>query len=375
MAIVIFRRVCFPPDLRGVRVTGAARVARIAMAMLAAATLWWLPVSPGNTQQISLTLDDITGAGWGARGIRASFINGSVSIQITDVQAGGQSWKDVRLDCAALRLERARIACDDGLLAAPALGEKIPLAFIYVTDKRVLELSLKPARDETWHVNMAPGKRGNDLGLRIDGGRLQRAAPWLPPEWPKLNAGVVNGTLGYTGDGRISAKLIVSNAGFADTTGLHAGEKIGFTLDIATEPVADALRWNATLQWQAGESFWQPIYLKAANQHLSAEGRLDAKSLAVERGVLAYPGLGEVAFAGVYDLADRKILQATVDAPAIPLAALHEMVLKPFLAGTALAEIRADGRVSAALRLTGAGLHSVDVKLHNVSFEIGRAHV
>lgn len=325
--------------------------------------------APARSQQISLTLDDITGAGFSAQGIRASFVNGVVTIQIAAVKLGEQSWKDILLDCAALRLEHARIACDEGMLSAPALGEKIPLSFSYRTDKRALELAFKPAKGETWQVNMTPGKRGSDLSLRIESGRLQRAAPWLPPDLPKLNAGVINGSVVYGGDGRISAKLTVTNVGFADATGLRACEKMGFTLDAAAEPAADHLRWNATLVWQAGETFWQPIYLKAANQRLSAEGRLGAKLLTVERGVLGYPGVGDVTFAGAYDLAGKRISQARAEAQAIPLTPLHEIVLKPFLEGTALSDLRSDGRVSAALRLTEAGLQSVDVKLDNVSFE------
>lgn len=357
--------------MRGRVAHAVAGVLRWTYLALAAAALLLLLSAPARTQQILLTLDDITGAGFAAQGIRASFVDGVVNIQIAAVKLGEQSWKDIRLDCTALRFERARIACDEGMLAAPALGEKIPLSFNYHTgsDKRVLELTFKPAKNETWQVNMVPGKRGNDLILRVEGGRLQRVVPWLPPDWPKLNAGEVNGIISYGGAGRISAKLKFTNAGFADVTGLHAGEKIGFTLDAAAEPVADYLRWNAILVWQTGETFWQPVYMKAANQRLSAEGRLDAKSVTIERGVLAYPGLGDATFSGVYDLAGKKISQARADAEAIPLIALQEIVLKPFLEGTALSDLRTDGRVSAALRLTGSGLQRVDVKLDKVSFE------
>jgi hypothetical protein len=331
----------------------------------------------GRTQQITLTLDDLTGAGFSAQGIRMAFVgagkggSSSVLIELGTVSLGAQSWKNIKLDCTALRLERKRIACDDGALM---LAEKIPLTFSYLTDTRVLDVSLKPAKDETWQFGMRPGKRGNDLSVRIDGGSLQRIAPWLPPDLPKISAGIINGVIDYNGDGRIATKLALSNVAFADAIGLHAGEKIGLALDAQAEPAGDDLRWKATLAWSAGEAFWQPVYLKAANQQLSAEGRLNAKQLTIERGALRYPGVGDVTFAGGYDFATQKISQANVSAEAIPLAALHESVLKPFLDGIALSDLRTEGRISAEMQMTDKGMQSVDVRLDSVSFEDKTQH-
>ncbi len=329
----------------------------------------------GRTQQITLTLDDLTGAGFSAQGIRMAFVGAGkaggsrVVFELGVVNFGAQSWKNITLGCTALRLERTRIACDDGALA---LAEKIPLTFTYLTDKRVLDVAFMPAKGETWHLTMRPakrGERGNDLSVRVDGGGLQRFAPWLPPGLPKITAGVIDGTIDYSGEGRIAARLALSGVGFADTSGLHAGEKIGLTLDAQAEPAGDDLRWKAILAWSDGEAFWQPVYLKASNQQLSAEGRLDATQLHIERGTLRYPGVGDVAFSGDYDFAGKSVSQGHVSAQEIPVAGLYESLLKPFLDGTSLSDLRTDGRISAALQLNGNGVQRVDVRLGNVSFE------
>ena len=351
-------------SLLDVRAAGAVRVGR-AGAIFLLVTLGL--ATSGRTQQITLTLDDLTGAGFSAQGIRIVFVGGgATTIDVGAVNLGAQSWKNIKLDCKALRLERTRIACDDGVLA---LGEKIPLSFSYLTDKRVLDVALKPAKDESWQLNMRPGKRGNDLSMRIDGGRMQRFSPWLPPDMPKISAGVVNGIVDYSGDGRITAKLALSAVGFADASGLHAGEKIGATLDAQAEPAANDLRWNAVVAWTAGEAFWQPVYLKAANQQLSAEGKLDANQVRVERGMLRYPGMGDVAFSGVYDFSAKRISQGSVSAKEIQIAALYESVLKPFLEGTSLSDLRTEGRLSADVQMGDKGMQSMDVRLANVSFE------
>ncbi len=384
-ATVIFRRVFSRPNVKASRAArvACARLARKASAakgainVIRAAGAFALLVmgmlAPlGRTQQITLILDDLTGAAFSAQSIKLAFVGGgAAAIDIGALTVGAQSWKHIHLECKQLALERARIACDEGVLPA---GEKIPLSFSYATDQRVLSVALKPAPDETWQMQLRPGRQGNDLTIRMDGGRLQRVAAWWPPDLPKINAGVVDGVIEYEGDGRIAAKLSLSNAGFADAVGLHAGEKLGISMALQAEPDAQALRWRAQLAWSAGEVFWQPLYLKSANQQLSMEGRLDAAHLRVARGSLRYPGIGDVTFSGDYDLGAKKVTGAQASAQAIPVAALYESVLKPFLDGSTLSDLRTDGRVSAEVHLGVDGLQRVDVQLDNVSLEDKTQH-
>lgn len=320
----------------------------------------------GRAQQIVLTIDDIAGNGFAARNIRIDYRNGAVAINIGAASLGTQSWQNIRLDCAVLKLERTRIACDDGVLA---LAEKIPLSFVYTADKRSLDVAFKPGQGESWQLGLRPGKRGNDLHLRIEGGRLQRVAAWLPQDIPNIHAGVVNGDIRYSGDGEIAARLRVTDAAFADPSGLHAGEKIGFTLEAKAAAVADRMRWNALLAWTAGEAFWAPVYLKAAHQQLFAEGSLDAKQVRIERGALRFPGIGDAAFSATYDLTAKALAQGRASVAALPVAALYETLLKPFLVGSSFAELSADGRVSAELDLTEKGVQRVLLQLDRVSLE------
>lgn len=320
----------------------------------------------GRAQQITLSIGDIAGNGFAARDIRFDYTRGVVAINVGAASLGTQSWQNIRLNCEALKLERARIACDDGVLA---LAEKIPLSFVYLTDKRSLEVTFKPDKDERWQLSLRPGKRGNDLDLKIDGGRLQRIAPWLPADLPAVRAGVVNGVIRYRGDGEIDARLSVTQAAFADTSALHAGEKIGLTLEAKAAAVAGQMRWNTTLAWTAGEVYWEPVYLKAAHQQLSAEGSLDAKQVRVERGVLRFPGVGDAVFSATYDLAAKALAQGRASVAALPVSALYETLLKPFLAGTSFAELSADGRMSAELEMTDKGVQRVTLQLDRVSLQ------
>jgi hypothetical protein len=377
VAIAIFRPAFSLPDAAAKRPQRVRGGCAIVAAVCLTAVLGWAATS--QSQHITLALDDLSGGSFSAQGIRIAFAGGgagkdratAVAIDIAALNAGGQAWKNVRLNCATLLLERTRIACDDGVLV---VGDKIPLAFNYLTDKRVLEVALKPAPDETWQLNLRPGRRGNDLSVRVDGGRVQRLAAWLPPHLPKVGAGTLSGVIDYSGEGHFAAKLALRNAGFADTSGLHAGEKIGVAIEAQAERLADALRWTATLAWNTGEVFWQPVYLKAENQQLSAAGSLHAKQLRVDRATLRYPGVGDVAFSGTYDLAAKKIAAGNVSAPSIQVSALYESVLKPFLEGTSFSDLRTDGRLSVELQLGEQGMQRVEVQLDKVSFEDRTQH-
>lgn len=364
----ICRRAFSPPDGRVAVPHRLLRILPIVAGLLVVANF----ALPARAQLLTLRIDDISGDGFSAQAIEAQYSGNAVALRIGTLKLAGQSWQGVRLDCAALKLERTRIACDDGVLQ---LAEKIPLAFSYDSAMRVLDVALKPAKDEAWQLNLQPAtqaRRGSDLTLRIEGGRAQRVALWLqnlPKDTPKVTGGVLNGVVRYGADGRIGANLALVGASFSDAKGLHAGEKLGMTLAFNATPAADHLRWDAVWGWQGGEAFWQPLYVKAANQQLSAAGRLDAKLLRVERGALRYPGVGELAFTGAYDFNAGKLTEARASAQAIAVPALYDAILKPLLAGGAFDDLRSDGRVSGEIALNGQGVQSVDLRLEHVAFE------
>lgn len=348
----------FPPETGVVQALSACRRITAGGLLLLAAV--------SHAQQISLTVDDVSGGGFAAQGIRAEYRGGTVDIHLDAVKLGTRSWKQVKLDCAALKQERARISCNDGAVALP---ERIPLSFHYQTDKRELDLALKPASDESWQLSVRPAVRGNDLSVRIHDGRLQRVAGWLPLGLPKVTAGTARGTLTYGGDGQIAVQLLLKNAAFADATGLHAGEKLGLTVDGKAMPAKEGMRWEASLAWSEGEVFWQPLYLKAAQQQLAVAGTLDDRRVKVDRGTLRFPAVGDASFSGTYDLAASKLVDGQASTQEVAVPALYETLLKPFLAESSFADLRTEGRASAAFVLNEKGLQRVDVTLAGISFE------
>ncbi len=333
----------------------------VAILLLAASQVW--------PQQITLTLDDLTGPGFAASGIKLNLAGGAeraLVVEIASVNFASRSWKNVQLRCARLRIESRLIDCPAGELLA---DEKIPVSFNYATDTRALDIALMPAAGEAWRLALRQGKNGVDTEITIDGGKLQRLATWLPAGMPAIGAGTVKGVISHNSAGEVTAKLAIAGLAFSDKQGLHAGEKIALNIDIQAGRRGDQWQWKTNVAWTDGEAFWQPLYLKAANQSLAVQGTYDSKQLRLDVGVLRYPALGEANFTAAYDLAAGKVTQATVRTSSIKMQPLYELVLKPYLAQSSFADLRTDGEIVLAAEIGAQGARSVDVKLDNLSFE------
>ena len=155
--------------------------------MLYGAVLWWGVCSSPLGQRITLTLDDLTGNGFSARDIRVQVLGGgdrgaSVAIDVGSLNLGAHVWRQVKLNCVALKMG-AEVSCDEGVLS---LGEKIPVKFKYQREARALEVVLLPSAQERYRISVSPSsvvKAGNDVrvlmtrrdraGEVIEGGRTQ----------------------------------------------------------------------------------------------------------------------------------------------------------------------------------------------------------
>ena len=286
-------------------------------------------------------------------------------VDIDRLTVAGRTWKKVKLACPDMQLAGARIACANGVLD---IGEKIPVGFSYASDTRDLTLELKPAADETWRIAGRVAGAKTALQVEVDKGRLDRLASWLPANAPKISAGRASGTIAMQGSA-IKARLEIDGVAFADASGLHAGEKIGATLEADAAEKANEWRWSARLAWRSGEVFWQPLFLSAKGQRLRMQGVTARGKSEVGEGELELPAVGTIAFNARWDHASRALESVEARSSRIRVAPLYEDVLKPLLQETALADLRADGEAAVALKAAGGTVTSLDLDLNAVSFE------
>lgn len=321
-----------------------------------------------HAKELALSIEDLRAPAFSAQSLRASLTGPALrelTLDIDRLTVAGRTWRNVKLACPALELPAGRIACARGVLD---LGEKIPVSFSYATGERDLLVELKPAADEAWRIAGRVGGADTALEIKIDRGRLDRLASWLPAAAPKLGAGRASGTISLK-ESALEARLTIDGVAFSDTSGLHAGEKIGAALEADAAAKGDEWRWSARLAWRSGEVYWQPVFVAAGGQRLQLEGTTAHGVTNVRAGRLDLPGVGAVELAAQWDHANAALTALEARATRLRIGALYEHLLKAPLQGTALSDLRAEGEVTFAASLGGSGLKAIDADLKDVSFE------
>lgn len=321
-----------------------------------------------HARELTLEIDDIVAPTFSARAVRIGFSGAGwrdLDLQIERLTVAGRELGKVRLRCSETQVSGARVACARGVVEA---GEKIPVSFSYSTERGDLALELKPAADETWRVSGRVAGAQTSLEVRIDNAQLKRMAKWLPAALPTPTAGRASGTVRLSGSA-VSARIGIDGFAFADASGMHAGEKLGATIEADASSKGDVWRWAARIGWRTGEAFWQPLFLAATGQELSVEAISASGRTEFTKGELKLPRVGTVAFNGRWNHKTNALDALDAQASRVALAPLYEQILKPLLQETALADLRLEGDATFALKAEAGALTAVDVELHGVSLE------
>ena len=322
-------------------------------------------------QQVALTIDRIDGPYIAASNIKGVLRAAAVTmleLRIAEVTIAGHSWRNVRVECPDLKRERDQLICAQAVLETPL---KVPLSFRYSTLTKNLELTLKPAAGEEWRLTLESHGALRTFTLAVSNGLLTRINAWWPAGWPQVNAGIVNGRLMFSdgSDTQAVADLTVADFGFADGSGLHAGEKIAAAVSLQAARRGDQWQWQSRLEWKSGDIFWQPLFASGGGHVLNAAGMADERRVTAERGRLALTDIGDIDFSATIEQAAGRLISANLKAAGIDIAALYAKLLQPMLQGTALGDLRCDGRADIALEVKDGAVVAVDVAFKRVSIE------
>lgn len=318
--------------------------------------------------RVALTLETIEGEGFVARS--ASIVLDparGLTVNVGSLAAAGHTWKNLRLECTRPQVEPHRIACPEALLHAEA---RVPVSFSYESRTGALDVTLRPAAGESWRIRTKQGRDAREIRADVENGSLTRIASWLPAGVPATRGGVLQGSVVYdSATSRGFARVGISGLAFSDADGLRAGEKIGADLELDLHRGGELWHWNAAFNWREGEVFWQPLYVKAAGQTVRATGTTAGGRTRIAQGHLDWGALGRVNFTGVGDHDTAEIVEADVASDRLAVPVLYEQVVKPFVQGTALDDLRADGAIAAAVQVRQGALRSAELQFNGVFIE------
>ena len=326
-----------------------------------------------NAAQIEMGVADIVSPTFSARTIKLTLLqNGSADLQIAELHIAEKIWHKVRLHCAEFALSSAKVACRQGKLdAAPDL----PFTFSYEFATQQLELRLAVKGNEVWQMKADFHARPWRISALLRNAQAFRLAALLPEGLPLPTKGMLNGTLALQGNKEgmrsVSADLQLADVSFSDSSGLRAGEKIQAKLHLDATHTAQLWDGRIKLDWQGGELFWQPLYLRGGHT-LEADVQWNGAQLKIAHATLDLNGVGKIELDALWDVPHKQLLSANVSGNKLGLARMFSDYAKPFLAGGTLAESEMSGTSDLNWKYSRGATQELKLSLHDAAFVDGK---
>ncbi len=225
-----------------------------------------------------------------------------------------------------------------------------------------LKAQIKPDQEKSW----------TDAGLSCASFVNPQVGEWrcqdgnLTTEHSKVPFSLTFNSQKLNGIQQIAANLTLKEASFSDAAGLHAGEKVTGTIHAKALKKSEAWQWQADVDWQKGEVFWQPFYFASGGHSLQANGQYSQQLLIIENADLSLKDVGQMRLNAKLDLADNKIQTLNASASSLDLAAFYPLVLKPLLEKTVLNNLEMAGKASFKLEMQNDEPKSFQLDLQNV---------
>lgn len=302
------------------------------------ALLLWLLALPARPMQVELSLGAIEHPAFAIAGMRLRFDAlrpGEGEILLERLQVAGIEYRVLRLACGDFHFDGRRLACPAGrLYREDARGrERPPLPFAFEwRDDGFVEFALENADV----VALSP--------------LVKRLRGWNPQGRVDVRLRVEPAKVG-----RARLDLTVHGLDFANRAGDVAGSGIAFTLAADAQREAAGWRWQAALDWPAGELRFDP-WRRAGGVRVNASGLLMPALLEIEQAHLAVDKLGALTASLRWDRDRGEAREWGLVSERIDLAATLREWLQPWLAGLGFPAWRAEGDILFAAEWRDGGL-------------------
>lgn len=172
----------------------------------------------------------------------------------------------------------------------------------------------------------------------------------------------------------LSADISLRDFSFSDAVGLHAGDKVAGRLLLDATRSADTWSWKTSVDWTAGEVFWQPFYFANGGHRLNAAGVLKPQYVKVDQATIQLKQVGDIRLNGRYLRAQdantpAKLETLQADAADLDLAHLYPLVLKPLLEKTSLNNLEMEGRADLKVDIRDGTPNAFQLDLRNVDID------
>lgn len=322
--------------------------------------------------QITLNVADVVAPSFTARGIKVALAQeGSAEFRIDELHMAERIWRKVYVHCTEFLLNSTHVICHKGKLdAIPDL----PFTFSYEFASQQLELQFATNANELWQVSADFRAKPWRVTALLRNAQSKRLADLLPSNGPLPKQGTLNGTLVIHGDkagvSKINADLQLADLAATDASGLHAAEKLTGKLHVDADRTGQKWNWRGALDWQGGELFWQPLYLRGGHT-LQASGQWDGTQLQVTQAVINLPEVGKIELNALWDMKKSNLLEGRLVGENLSLANGFANYAKPFLEQSALSATELKGHADVDWQYRNGATQVLLLKLHDVAVEDG----
>lgn len=314
-----------------------------------------------------MRVDDIVAPTFSLRGIdaRLTLANPTVlDVHIAHAQFQQHEWRKLTLHCPQARIENDEIACPQGVLESV---EKIAVSFRYWPQKHRLELVVQPAAGERWKTQLSWRHDQLTMQLDIDHGKSTRLNTWLPLQDIRLSQGwfEMRGKLEWHKSmlTRFDVLTTLHQVAFSDTAGMRASEKLSGTIKLQGEGKG-TWAWHASVDWRAGEVFWQPFYFASGVRKLDAQGLQTAQQVIIQQAQLFWQDIGAINFSGAWDRPAGRVAQFQLSGKALALEGLYRTFLQPIAPVGTLRELTLSGTVDGFVSLDQGRMDAAALSVH-----------
>lgn len=296
------------------------RACRATWALLATAVLF--PAGPARATEVLVEVGTVEGSGWRAEGVALALKTpGDLQLGIAAITVADRPLlRGLRLDCPKLQAG-AGARCDGAAFRATLAG-----------------------------------------GVRIEG--PLRARFDHPRRWQaQLDAPRLRVRLDQDGD-TLAADITAAGLDYSEPAGRHAVEKLSARVKLRW----DGRRLELALDAEGGQAYVEPLFLDFTALPLRASASLAraGSGWRIGRASAAHGSAGTIELAGLLDAALRPVdLDARLEAR--DLGPLLATAVLPFLAGTPLDDLVANGPARATLMLRQGAPRRFEARLDGVS--------
>ncbi|RLJ65108.1 hypothetical protein DFR35_1764 [Sulfurisoma sediminicola] len=280
---------------------------------------------------------------------------GGTVLTIGLLRVADRQFSDLRLKCREFKWNDGDLRCaggtlkvgTPGVLPAGRAGDAAAVDFHYAAKRKLLELTLR------------------DVPLASLVGAVPELAAWQP-------RGTVSGSLRLVGS-HAEFDLVASGLAFANAEGSRAAEGVALRLTGSASEASGAWAWQVSVDWQGGEAFIQPWYLKGTGQTLVASGTVDVDELRIDKARFELPGIGTLDGRLRLDRRNGQLAALEVASDRWNAGPAFEQWVQPLLGETP--RVRPLGTARFAFALDAAGPRSLDLDLDLSALDVGEGRL